>query len=157
MAMTKQLWSLSALAVEFGMDRRAVARRIDGIPPAGKLRKADAWHLEDVAALLVELPAADADGLTIEEAKRRRAVAEAQLAEMQVAREAGRLVEVAAVDEVMIATFSRVRARLLAVPSRVSPLLVGCTPAEAHEVVRKAIWAALQELSETTVEDVMRG
>lgn len=52
MSMTRKLWSLSALAVEFEIDRRAVARRIDGIAPAGEIKGKPAWRLVDVAPAL---------------------------------------------------------------------------------------------------------
>lgn len=52
MSMTRKLWSLSGLAVEFGMDRRSVARRIDGIAAAGEIKGKPAWRLADVAPAL---------------------------------------------------------------------------------------------------------
>lgn len=53
MAMTPSTWSISKLAVEFRLDRRTVARRLDGIAPAGTERGADVWRLADVAPALV--------------------------------------------------------------------------------------------------------
>ena len=52
MAMQVELWSLSALAVEFNMDRRTVASRLKFVPPAeektvGK-RTEKRWKLIDV-------------------------------------------------------------------------------------------------------------
>jgi len=52
MAMTKKLWSINALATEFGLDRRTVGLRIRAIPPAGQLAGHDAWALDDVAPVL---------------------------------------------------------------------------------------------------------
>lgn len=52
MAMTKRQWSVSALAVEFGLDRRTVAKRIEGIPPCGQERGSPVWKLADVADAL---------------------------------------------------------------------------------------------------------
>lgn len=52
MAMTKKLWSINALATEFGLDRRTVALRIKDIPPAGTSRGHNAWALVDVAGVL---------------------------------------------------------------------------------------------------------
>jgi hypothetical protein len=42
----RMLWSLSALAAEFGLDRRTVAQRMAAIPPDGLLRRNAAWFLE---------------------------------------------------------------------------------------------------------------
>jgi len=50
--MTKKKWSVSALAVEFGMDRRTVAKRLEGVPPSGKERGSAVWNLSDAAAAL---------------------------------------------------------------------------------------------------------
>ena len=52
MAMTAQLWSISALAVEFNLDRRTAAKRIESIAPAGELNGKPAWRLRDVAGVL---------------------------------------------------------------------------------------------------------
>src|SRR5215213_4575687 len=45
MAMTARLWSISALAVELGMDRRTVAKRLGRLPPDGRLNGSPAWRL----------------------------------------------------------------------------------------------------------------
>jgi hypothetical protein len=37
MAMTARLWSISALAVELGIDRRTAASRLRHVPPDGRL------------------------------------------------------------------------------------------------------------------------
>jgi hypothetical protein len=47
--MTGKLWSVNALSIEFNLDRRTVARRIAGIPPAGEIAGHPAWRLSDVA------------------------------------------------------------------------------------------------------------
>jgi hypothetical protein len=47
--MSSKLWSVNALAIEFNLDRRTVARRIAGIPPAGAIAGHPAWRLSDVA------------------------------------------------------------------------------------------------------------
>ena len=52
MAMTPQGWSLSALAVEFELDRRTVARRLADVRTIGG-NGAKAWRLVDAAPALV--------------------------------------------------------------------------------------------------------
>lgn len=66
MAMTPKHWTISALAVEFRLDRRTVARRLDGIRPVGSEKGADVWRLDDVAAALVGGQGREATGGTIE-------------------------------------------------------------------------------------------
>lgn len=62
-----RLWSINALAEEFGVDRRTVKRRVEGIPPAGEVNGYPAWRLRDVAVAVmgpqVASPDADPDVL----------------------------------------------------------------------------------------------
>jgi hypothetical protein len=45
MAMLRKLWSLNALGIELNMDRRTIARIMDGVRPDGKLQGHAAWYL----------------------------------------------------------------------------------------------------------------
>jgi hypothetical protein len=153
MSMTRKLWSLSALAVEFEMDRRAVARRIDGIAAAGEIEGKPAWHLADVAPLLTGGCGLDY-GQSIEEARWRKMAAEARLAKMAAEKAAGRMLERTDVDAAVVGAFARVRARLLAVPHKCAPLVVGLSAGEASEVIRRAVYEALNELASTSVSDL---
>ena len=56
MGMTKKLWSINALATEFGMDRRTVAKRIEDIPYDGKDRGSPQWHIASVMWALAPDP-----------------------------------------------------------------------------------------------------
>jgi hypothetical protein len=48
MAMTKQLWSISGLAVELAKDRRTIARALNSVPPDGHISGEKAWYLTTV-------------------------------------------------------------------------------------------------------------
>ena len=49
MPMTKQLWSINALATELGRDRRTIAKALRAVPPDGKSSRGDRqWHLQTV-------------------------------------------------------------------------------------------------------------
>lgn len=48
-----RLWSINALAEEFGIDRRTVKRRLEGIPAAGEVNGRPAWRLRDVAVAVM--------------------------------------------------------------------------------------------------------
>jgi len=98
---------------------------------------------------------ADTDETDIEEAKRRRAVAEARIAEMQADREAGRLLAREDVDAAVVGAFARVRARLLAIPSKCGPVTVGQTAPESAETIRLAIYEALHELAATNAAELI--
>jgi len=56
MGMTKKLWSINALATEFGMDRRTVAKRIEDIPYDGKDRGKPQWYIASVMWALAPDP-----------------------------------------------------------------------------------------------------
>ena len=136
-----------------------------GMPFASKPgtgARAYAFDLSEVLRWRIDYERARADAAStetdLEEAKRRKAVADARLAEMQADREAGRLLAREDVDAAVIAAFSRVRARLLAIPQSTAPLVVGVeTVAEASEKIRRAIYGALAELAETDVDALVTG
>jgi hypothetical protein len=50
--MTSKRWSISALAVEMGMDRRTVAHRLRDVPPAGTEKGHPVWFLPDALRAL---------------------------------------------------------------------------------------------------------
>ncbi len=152
MAMTKTLYSISALAVELDRDRRTIAAALKAVPADGKVKGGHGAWFMSTALAAIEPEAVDETDM--DEAKRRKAVAEARLAEMAADREAGRLLVREDVDAAVIGSFARVRSRLLAVPHKVAPLVQGQDIAEAAETVRGSIWGALAELSETSVSEL---
>ena len=50
------LWSVNALATEFGLDRRTAAKRLAKVPPAGEKAGHPAWRLADAAPALMGRP-----------------------------------------------------------------------------------------------------
>lgn len=52
MAMQPTLWSINALATEFGLDRRTVAKRLADVPPAGERAGHPVWRLADALPAL---------------------------------------------------------------------------------------------------------
>lgn len=92
--------------------------------------------------------------LTAERA--RKAKEEADRLEMQNALLRGELLKREDVDAAVIGAFARVRARLISVPAKVAPLAIGLdTPAEIEAEVRRGIYDALRELSETAIGDII--
>lgn len=148
------------LATALGVSVQTVTAWLQrGLPTVSRPGTSDRsyrFRLADVVAWRVAQEAArhDAGAETdLEEAKRRKAVAEAELAEMQAAQQAGRLLAREAVDAAVVGAFARVRARLLAIPQQVAPLVVGtATVAEASAPITAAIRGALLELAETDVD-----
>ena len=54
MSMTPKTWSISALAIEFDMDRRTVAARLRHISPCGERNGHAVWNLADAAPALAK-------------------------------------------------------------------------------------------------------
>lgn len=83
-----------------------------------------------------------------EKAKARKMAAEAELAEMELARARGELVTVADAGERLAKILERVRSRLVAFPGKLAPRLVGVdTAMEARGVLEGAVAEVLTELS----------
>lgn len=90
----------------------------------------------------------DAETISEEEGKRRKVVAEAQLAELRLAVELGALVEIEAVGEEVDAVLVRVRSRLLAIPGTLALTLTNePDPVVVRERVFDEVSGALNELS----------
>lgn len=52
MSMSRKQWSVSALSVELGIDRRTLARRLERVKPAGQGAKGPVYWLEDALAAI---------------------------------------------------------------------------------------------------------
>jgi len=94
--------------------------------------------------------------LTAERARLAKEQADAQ--EMKNAVSRAELLGRADVTAVVTASFARVRARLLALPSKIAPLVLGMTSlAEIKEKISDAINEALAELAGTVVVAIPEG
>lgn len=83
-----------------------------------------------------------------EEAKTRKMAAEAELAEMELAQQRGDLVAVVDVGARVAGVLERVRARLVVIPGKLAPRLVGVeTAMEARGVLEVAVGEVLAELA----------
>lgn len=54
---TEPLYSFGQLAKRFGFDRRTIAKRLEGIPAAGKRAGYPVWRIEDVRPALASVKA----------------------------------------------------------------------------------------------------
>jgi phage terminase Nu1 subunit (DNA packaging protein) len=110
-----------------------------------------AWRVEYLTAAAT---AARGD-VDLEEAKRRKVAAEAELAELDLAERRRDLIPADDVEAWAASAFARVRARLLSVPAKCAPLAsTAATTAQAEAAIRDAVCEALAELSETSVADL---
>ena len=153
MAMVAQMWTLSGLAVELGMDRRAVGRMLAGVPADGTGPKgANAWLMRTAVDVLAGLKQ---DGPSLEEEKTRQAKEGADRLAMENAARRGELIDRAVADAAVVGAFSRVRSRMLAIPSKTAPLVIqDMEIAEAEHLIRSHVIEALQELADTNVAEL---
>jgi hypothetical protein len=105
------------------------------------------------ANLAADMPD-DWEGITHAEALRRKEAALAWLRTLEARKAAGELLERADVDAAVMGAFVRVRARLLAIPASVAPLLVGADLPKMAALLEEAVHDALNELADTRVEDL---
>lgn len=153
MAMVAKLWTQNGLATELGKANKTVGKLLTGIDPDGKGHGgADAWLMKTAVAALMNgsVPSSEKLDGEQERARKDKELADAKAMDNEVRR--GQLLERADVDMAVMAAFARVRAKLLAIPSKAAPLVVqGMDAAEIEHLLRSQVSKTLQELSETDV------
>lgn len=154
MAMTRRLWSLSALGVEFSIDRRAVAKALRSYPPDGKLKGHPAWFMSTAAVALVG-DGAEEDKLDLTQERARLAREQAEMAKIKRLAMEERYLDADDVVSGWQATISRFRSRMLGFPSTVAQECV-VRARDGEQAVRTYLKAevdsALAELSRVTFE-----
>lgn len=155
MAMTARIWTINGLASELDRDRRTIGAALRDVNHDGKTdRGHKGWYMETALKALGAggRGGSSEDGLDKNAELARKAKEEADKLEMENALRRGELREAADVDAAVIAAFTRVRSRLLAVPSKLAPKVVTAEDANAAEAeISVAIREVLRELSETNV------
>lgn len=132
------------------MDRRTLGKRMEGLEPDGKKGKSPAWLMKNVIGKLIENKESEDLDPTQERARKDKEAADRLEMENQVRR--NELLERDAVDAAVIGAFSRVRTKLLAVPTKAAPVVVqDMSIAEAEALLRSHMIEALQELADTNV------
>ncbi|MEM1344744.1 MAG: hypothetical protein AAGI34_09220 [Pseudomonadota bacterium] len=152
--------SQTEVAQHLGLTRQRVSElvRTGHLPgaPQGRLnvdecRIAYIRHLRAAASNRVQDTEEGRD-LTAE--RTRLSKEQADRLEMENAAKRGELLDRKSVDHAVINAFTRVRARMLAVPSRLAPQVAATAdPSEAFSLLEAAIQEALHELSENDVID----
>lgn len=145
MAMVPQEWSIHALAVEFRIHPNVVARRLRDVPPFRSEGRNNFWRMADAApALSGSTRQTGADSK--EEAERRRMVAEAELAEIKLSERRGEVMPVAEVGEQLDRVFAAVRARIVAFPPKMAPIVMPQDPNKALAILERGSLEILAEL-----------
>lgn len=128
----------------------------EGLPVAirGKQGRASQYKLEDVQAWLAsknkQSPEATED---MTAARLRKLQAEASLAELELQKERGELIEIAEVAKQLADAFARVRAKLLTIPTKTSGLVYASdSQREVQKLLDDAVREVLEELSTEFLE-----
>lgn len=118
-------YTVNAIAVETGMDRRTIAARFSKVSPIRSEGKSKFYSLSQVlSTLAADFVNPDTDD-DYNEAKRRRELANAKLAELDLREREGQLVKV---DDVRVAWAQigvNVKQKIMAMPTKAAPLLLG--------------------------------
>jgi len=153
MAMTQNLWTINALAVEFGLDRRTIGLRLNGVRPVEEKGKIKKYKLSDAARAIMGHVDQSGGVLSYEEARARKIAAEAELAEMELSKEKLEVLTVEVINQINSELFGNFRARLLSLPTKASPDVFSAKDVqEAKLILTKYINDTLHELSDTMVE-----
>lgn len=141
--------NLSALARRHGISRNTLGRWRDT-----GLEITDEKAVADRVAIMRQPSAAtspaSAGSETYAEAKRRRAVADATVAELKAGQAAGRLIDLATVEQAFAEIGFVLRARLLALPSNLVSELEGLTASQIHSTLKKHVHQLLHDLHENS-------
>src|SRR4051812_45712937 len=137
--MPRKLLSVSEISAELLRDRRTVSDALRHVKPDGELRGRPAYFvLTAFSALYGAEPAG---------ARERRSLAEAQLAEMRLARQRRELFSGEAIASLLSRDFGVIRERLLSIPPNASAMVPADVRELVYNVVRAEVIAALEELS----------
>jgi phage terminase Nu1 subunit (DNA packaging protein) len=145
-----QLWSVNGLSVEFKLDRRTVAKRIESVPPAKSDGRTAMWRIADVAPLLVQSERSTGN---LADDEKRRAAAEADIAEMKAGAMKGDLVSAEEMGKEIDRAVASVRARLLAVPNKLAPILRPDDPSFARRSLEAAMLEVLEEMRGISLDE----
>jgi hypothetical protein len=152
MPMHRQLWSVSSLTIELGIDRRTLSKKLSDLRPDGEgIEGGKTVRRRYLMHALKHLQAADrataAEGQNVLAARSRLTRARARRAELEVAaleRDLLPFDEVVQAWQQLVAAF---RARCLALPAKLAPRLAMSETREIQAALTAAVREALQELS----------
>lgn len=130
------------------------AYRRRGMPFVARGAKGKSWSYDTAAVIKwlrdqdVAALQGDADEITIEQAQRRKTIAEAMKLEYELAAIRRETVAIGEIEDMLADELGRVRSRLLAVPARAAPACADLADAAAIETLIEAeIAEALNELT----------
>lgn len=152
--MISQDWTISGLAIELNLDRRAMARALEGLEPdqekkVGK-RIERTWKM---AAVIAHMNG-QGERLDLSSERAKLAVLQQEKLQLEIAELRGALVRVDEVEDQWVNTMASVRAKLLAMPAK---LAIAVAPSDriqaAQDRAQALVYEALSELSGNKEDD----
>lgn len=158
--------TMGSLGEALGLSKGQVSKLAAKGMPTESVEAARAWRAQNLrpewskeARDGVGAPASSADGGSSAEywrVKTRKEAAQAELAELELAREKQALCEVEQVHRALYAAHRMLRDQLLSVPNRLAAQVVGLSPQAAAELIRADIRRCLEEFSQLNDETLAR-
>ena len=108
MAMTPRLYTVSALAVELGVDRRTLAKHLAAVEPADVRGRSKRWRMRDVFAALKQSWSEPKPSAYMDE-RTRHEVAKRELAELKLRERRSELLPLADAEHAVALLLSGVR------------------------------------------------
>lgn len=143
------------LAEYYGVEDRTVTNWVNGMPACPSWKENGRRYFDSVKVAAWREAKARADALRntepldLEKARARKMAADAELAELELARVRGEQVQVETVRETWSAIATKIRAQLLAAPGRYSARIVGVDSLpDAQRHLDAIVRDVLNELSE---------
>lgn len=152
-----QVVGLGEFAKLIGRTENYVREAIgNGMPVVQRGDRGTSWQIETGPAIwwMIQwavLQANGAERLRVRDPKTRKEMAQAELAEMNVALRRGELAPVAVMRAGLEAAVARARARLLSIPTKTGAMVAGMKPAEAKAILEEQIFEALKELAQAQI------
>ncbi|MBC9071833.1 hypothetical protein IAI53_07615 [Thauera sp. CAU 1555] len=148
--------TLTELGNALGISKGQVSKLADRGMPTDSVEAARAWRAKNLHPSWSEEARAAGEGAAAGAgnssafwaAKTRKEAAQAELAEIELAREKRALCEIEKVHRALYAAHRVLRDQLLSVPNRLAAQVVGVTPQAAAELMRGEIRRCLDEFSQ---------
>lgn len=134
--------SINKLSEATGIDRRVLTRQLENFEPVAVEGKSKLYTLRQVIES-IRGPSATAEKARLDKVR-------ADIAEIDLAEKRQELIPIETVMDLIAPLFSNVRTKLVAIPSKAAPLLAaGASKLEIQEILKTAIYDALEDLSNT--------
>ena len=138
--------SISELSHLTGFDRRRIRAALCDMP-ASKGAKGAVMYESGAALPLLYLQPGDGDTFDLTDERARLAHHQANRAELEAKVFAGSLIEIESAADIVGEEYANVRSRLLGIPSRAAPQLIGLSIVAVKTLLDALIFEALAELT----------